>query len=259
MFYNELDVLELRFTVLDKYVDLFVLVESDVNHLGTQKELYYQKNQERFKKWLPKIRHIIVTSEESPKDKNPWSREKYQRSCILRGLTDVSEDSTVMISDVDEIPDLSKIKISSNQTYSVHMWMFEYSLEYLFTGEPWFGTVITNCSTVKTHGPNFFRDKRWSFPRFEYSGWHLSSFGDGAKVALKVNTFAHANDPHELEWTPETFNKLIKDGLHTDGKTRLLPRPNYVPLPASEETLIRLGLVGQSPATQHSQHRIDEE
>ena len=34
MFYNELDILELRLETLDKYVDHFVLVEAEVEHLG---------------------------------------------------------------------------------------------------------------------------------------------------------------------------------------------------------------------------------
>jgi beta-1,4-mannosyl-glycoprotein beta-1,4-N-acetylglucosaminyltransferase len=245
MFYNELDVLELRLMVLDKYVDMFVLVESEVTHKGCRKELLFEKNKSRFEKWIPKIKHIIVTEDESPKEKDPWSREKYQRSCILRGLVDVSDDSIVMISDVDEIPDLSTISYSP-QTRVVHMWMFEYSMEYMFTGEPWFGTVITDCKSIKSSGPNFFRDNRWKFPVLTYSGWHLTSFGNGEKVALKVNTFAHANDPHELSWIPETFERLIREGLHTDGKTRLLPRPSDVPLPAPMDVLIRLNLCQES-------------
>jgi len=34
MFYNEFDVLELRLSLLDKYVDRFVIVEAEVNHGG---------------------------------------------------------------------------------------------------------------------------------------------------------------------------------------------------------------------------------
>ena len=47
IFYNELDLLELRLTVLDKYVDRFVLVESEVNHIGERKPLFYAENKDR--------------------------------------------------------------------------------------------------------------------------------------------------------------------------------------------------------------------
>ena len=244
MFYNELDVLELRLTVLDEYVDRFVLVESEVNHAGGTKELLFQNNKERYSKWLHKIEHVIVTANEAPKDENPWSREKYQRECILRGLDGVPEDAIIMVSDVDEIPNLDAIPYEKlpHIICVAHMWMFYYSFDYLFTGEPWFGTVITTTETFKKFGPNSFRDNRWKFSVFHYAGWHLSSFGDGDHVANKLNTFAHSKDPHEIEWTPSVLQKLIEQGLWADGKTPLTPRPPEVPLPAPVSVLQRLGL-----------------
>ena len=47
MFYNEFDVLELRLEVLDRYVDQFVLVEAEVNHIGGPKPLFFSENKER--------------------------------------------------------------------------------------------------------------------------------------------------------------------------------------------------------------------
>jgi len=244
MFYNEFDVLELRLEVLDQYVDRFVLVESEVNHVGGPKELFFQKNKERYAKWLHKITHIIVTAEESPKDENPWSREKYQRECILKGLDSVPSDAIVMVSDVDEIPDLSTVPFEKlpHVFNSVHMWMFEYSLDYLFTGEPWFGTVITTADNFRRVGPNSLRDNRWKFPCIQYAGWHLSSFGTPEHVCNKMHTFAHAKDGHHARQTTQTFEFFIEKGLHTDGKTPLIPRPEEVPLPAPIEVLKRLNL-----------------
>ena len=121
MFYNELDTLELRLTVLDPYVDQFVLVESELTHGCQPKELHFQKNRERFEKWLPKIRHIIVTEEESPKDDNPWSREKYQRECILRGLDGIPDDAHVMVSDVDEIPNMEFVRLPETDRKSTRL------------------------------------------------------------------------------------------------------------------------------------------
>ena len=244
MFYNELDILELRLETLDPYVDRFVLVEAEVNHVGGPKELFFQKNKERFTKWLPKIHHVIVTAEEAPKEENPWCREKYQRECILRGLEDVDPSAIVMISDVDEIPDLKIVPFEKlpHIVNSVHMWMFEYSLDYLFTGEPWFGTVVTNCELLKRQGPNYFRDNRWKFPVIQYAGWHLSSFGTPQHVWNKMQTFAHAKDGHHASQTPEMFQEYITQGLHTDGKTILIPRPDQVPLPGPVKLLQRLKL-----------------
>jgi len=244
MFYNEYDILELRLEVLDRYVDRFVLVEAEVNHVGGPKELFFQKNKERYAKWLHKITHIIVTADESPKDENPWCREKYQRECILRGVQDVPDGSIIMVSDVDEIPDLSVVPFEKlpHVLNSVHMWMFEYSLDYLFTGEPWYGTVITTAELFKRAGPNALRDGRWKFPVIQFAGWHLSSFGNAEHVCNKMHTFAHAKDGHHAAQTPETFKSYIEEGIHTDGRTALMKRPEEVPLPAPVSVLQRLGL-----------------
>lgn len=244
MFYNELDILELRLELLDRYVDRFILVEAEVNHVGGPKELFFENNKQRFAKWLPKIMHIVVTAEEAPKEENPWCREKYQRECILRGLEDAGGDAIVMISDVDEIPDMSRVPFEKlpHIVNSVHMWMFEYSLNYLFTGEPWVGTVITNCELLKRQGPNYFRDNRWKFPVMQYAGWHLSSFGDAKHVLNKMQTFAHAKDGHHATQTSQKFEFFIEQGIHTDGHTPLMLRPPEVPLPAPIEVLKRLNL-----------------
>ena len=244
MFYNELDLLELRLSILDEWVDRFVLVEAEVNHVGGPKELFFQKNKERYAKWLHKITHVIVTAAEAPTDPNPWAREKYQRECIMRGIEYVPDDAIVMVSDVDEIPDMTKIPFEHLPAVvcSVHMWMFEYSLDYVFTGEPWFGTVMTNCELFKRMGPNYFRDHRWKFPVFQFSGWHLSSFGTPMTIWTKFQTYAHAKDGHHDNQTPKTFEDFIERGLHTDGKTELVRRGPEVPLPAPVEVLRRLNL-----------------
>jgi beta-1,4-mannosyl-glycoprotein beta-1,4-N-acetylglucosaminyltransferase len=245
MFYNELDVLELRLEMLDEYVDRFVLVESELNHVGTEKELFFQRNKKRFEKWMHKIEHVIVTAEESPKDENPWCREKHQRECILRGLDGVPPTAIVMVSDVDEIPDMTKVPYEQlpHVVTSLHMWMFEYSLKYLFTGEPWFGTSITNCEIFKRVGPNYLRENRWKFPKINEAGWHLSSFGTPMHVWNKMQTYAHGRDPQRSSETPGMFEAWIESGTHTDGKTPLVPRPANVPLPGPIETLKRLNLI----------------
>ena len=245
MFYNELDVLELRLTVLDPFVDLFVLVEAEVNHVGGPKELFFEKNKERFSKWLSKIQHIIVKAEECPTDENPWSREKYQRSCILRGLEGVDNGATIMVSDLDEIPDMEKIRWEhmTPVVCSIHMYMFEYSFKYIFTGEPWIGTVITNCEIFKRVGPNYLRDNRWKFPVLQNSGWHLSSFGNSKHVYNKLQTYAHGKDAERASETPELFDKYIREGIHLDGKTELIVRPDDIPLPASLDVLRRVNLL----------------
>lgn len=243
MFYNELDILELRLEVLDKYVDRFVLVESEVTHVGGPKPLFFTQNKERFAKWNHKIRHIVMTAEEAPKETDPWHRETYQRNCILRGLDGIDDNDVVFISDVDEIPDMTKY-IPAELVVAFHMELFIYSLDYTCDVEPWVGTVATSCAMVKHHGPNAFRSNRWKFPLIKNAGWHLSYFGDFKHVLNKLNTFAHAldkNDHRHLQ-TPENIKAWIENGKFVDGKTQLMPRGPGVPLPGPIPTLKRLNL-----------------
>lgn len=246
MFYNELDILELRLEVLDRCVDRFVLVEAEVNHVGGSKELFFQKNRDRYAKWLHKITHVVVSAAEAPKDESPWSREKFQRECIMRGLDEVPNDAIVMVSDVDEIPDLTKVPYERlpSLVCSVHMLMFQYSFDYIFTGEPWIGTVVTTCEVFRRFGPNKLRDGRWHLPVFQEAGWHLSSFGDEKHVLNKLRTFAHAkdNNNHRHLQTEENIRMWIDKGIWPDGETALTPRPPEARLPAPVEVLRRLGL-----------------
>lgn len=228
MFYNELDVLELRLSILDEYVDMFVLVESDTTHIGTPKELVFEQNKQRYARWLPKIRHIIA--KDMPTDENPWSREKYQRHCILDGLNDVPDDAIIMISDVDEIPNMKVAHMVDDKTTVCHMHMFEYSYKYTFIGEQWFGTVLTRSKEFKALQPNFFRDYRWRFATIPYAGWHLTSFGDAQTVYKKLKTYAHAKDPGREHQTLENITRYIEEGIHhTGGKLIKTPIDTLMP------------------------------
>ena len=55
MFFNELDLLEIRLNILDPYVDYFVISECDTTFSGNPKKLYYEENKDRFKKFHHKF------------------------------------------------------------------------------------------------------------------------------------------------------------------------------------------------------------
>lgn len=226
-FYNEIDILKKRLRYLDSIVDKFVLVESTVTHRGESKELYYEKHKKEFSKWNDKIIHIVV--EDNPEDKNPWSRENFQRNCITRGLEDISDNDIIMISDVDEIPDKSIVKIPMNaQICSFNMTAFQYNFNYIQVHEPWFGTVMTTKHTLKTYTPQKLREMRWSVPYYKDAGWHLSSFGDETFVANKIHNYAHCHDDVSQYKNKEIFKKFIKDGIHADGKNVLSKTPEAI-------------------------------
>lgn len=98
----------MRLEELNDHVDYFVLVESIETQRGDPKPLYFQENRHLFKKYLPKIKHIIVdeclTDTIDPTTGLCWDRENFQRKCIMRGLQQCDNLDIIMISDLNEIP-----------------------------------------------------------------------------------------------------------------------------------------------------------
>ena len=221
IFYNEFDILKKRLRYLDSVVDKFVLVESTVTHRGEPKELFFENNKELFSEWIDKIIHIIVR--DNPEDKDPWSRENFQRNCITRGLNGVPQDALIMVSDVDEIPNKDFIKLPSNvEACSFNMIAFQYSFKYIQTHEPWFGTVLTRKEFLVKVTPQQLRDNRWRVPFYKNAGWHLSSFGDETFVANKIHNYAHCHDESSQNKNVGVFKQYIENGIHADGKNKLV-------------------------------------
>jgi beta-1,4-mannosyl-glycoprotein beta-1,4-N-acetylglucosaminyltransferase len=171
---------------------------------------------------MHKIRRVIV--EDNPTDANPWSRENHQRNCITRGLDGIDDDAIVMISDVDEIPNLKAVQ-PQDMTYSLDMITFNYSLNYIQTFERWFGTVVTHKRDIVEHGAQYFRDRRSRFPVLEFAGWHFTSFGDLDFVTNKLKHFSHCD---EEGFDHNNTEKYISEGLSHNGKFKLTPTPQYI-------------------------------
>src|SRR5437773_12198025 len=103
IFYNELDLLEIRLYELEPVVDKFVLVEGTHTHQGREKPLYFDENKSWFSKY--NIQHVIVPTKHpnSPTAEMVWDNEIFQRNAIAEGFT-AFRDDIAMMSDVDEIP-----------------------------------------------------------------------------------------------------------------------------------------------------------
>lgn len=113
-FFNELELLEIRLNELNDVVDVFVLAEARHTFQKKPKELIFEKNKERFVKFLPKIRHIIV--DDLPgffykwRRPNAWDVSDFQKGQVVRGLFDAKPTDTLIFSDVDEIPKASAVR-----------------------------------------------------------------------------------------------------------------------------------------------------
>ena len=112
-FFNEEQIVDLRLNILEKFVDFFVIVESTCDHQGNAKKLNFDL--EKFKKFKKKIIYIVVDdTAEAIKKKHISGEslvEQHQRNSIMRGLEKSSEEDLIILSDADEIPDLTKLII----------------------------------------------------------------------------------------------------------------------------------------------------
>src|SRR5437660_7612942 len=87
MFFNELDLLEIRLIELNGLVDYFVLVEATRTHTGFPKPLYFTEHKNRFAPFLDRIIHVVVDDlPDETTDTNPFISDQMQRHAIVRGL-----------------------------------------------------------------------------------------------------------------------------------------------------------------------------
>ena len=208
MFFNELELLKIRFEELYNTIDKFVLVEATQTHSGKQKPLWYQENKKNYEQYADKIIHVII--DDFPDDPNPWIKEKFQRDQIVRGLTDVKDSDIVIVSDADEIPRAQVVK-----TYNGgYIGKLVQSCFYYFMnlkGHEWFESSISRWEYIKNMGCT---GARYVYGTGIFNGgWHFSYLGGWQAIRMKLESFAHQelnNDKYNSEeYISQCINKSI--------------------------------------------------
>ena len=234
MFFNELDLLEIRLNELDSVVDYFVLVEATKTHSGIDKPLYFDINKDRYQKFLHKIIHIVV--DDMPDTEDAWDREFYQRNAVMRGLICCSDDDIIMVSDVDEIPSSSallqykdnyadyKNNISHiflrNYRYYINnildadiLWTSLFLVPYKILTERLITDIRGRGGSCNSNNP------------FIVGGWHFSYLGGVDDIVRKIESFAHQELNNDVIKNKERINHIINSGqdlIVDDTKYRLL-------------------------------------
>lgn len=243
MFYNELDILEIRLYELYDVVDYFILVEATGTHNGNKpKPLYFQENKSRYAKYLDKIIHITINYMENfdymknlPKTSTDhWYREHYQRECIRQGLLqlNLNDNDLLIVSDTDEIVKRSiitdirtdKLKITDD-LYNLELTLYYYNIEYTRSTK-WYQAKLIKYSRTKTNESlTKIRYKKHA-PCIKDAGYHLSYFGDVDFIQNKIESFAESIEYSEKgkskEYLKECYDKKI---LHFNNKKLI-----YIPL-----------------------------
>ena len=128
--------------------------------------------------------------------------EQHQRNCLINGLKSADENDLIILSDADEIPDLSKLnQIDKKTTYtacSQMMFMYKLNLQNLDESN-WIGSKISlkkNISSMQKLRELKF--KKFSFWRIDRpniqiikGGWHFSFLQTPKQILNKIKSFSH--------------------------------------------------------------------
>ncbi len=189
MYYDEDMILDIRLNILDKYVTYFVICEANFNHNGTKREFKFDLK--KFSKFREKIIYIQLTEE--PKnlriidDKDDRSlknskildnallRENLQRNFLQSEIQKFHDEDLIIISDLDEIPNLEKFVYKKKITFFEQK-MFYYKLNLLHENFSWYGSKLTK----KKHliSPQWLRNIKSK----KYSFWRIDTYFSKKKI-----------------------------------------------------------------------------
>ncbi len=243
MYFDEDLLLDLRLNHLNQFVKKFVITEATYTHNGSKKKLKFDIN--NFKKFKDKITYIVVDKEpknilelnegESKEKRgeklilNGMARDYFQRESLQRGLSESSAEDLILISDLDEIPNLSGLNFSNikNNILIFEQKMFYYKFNLYYQDYTWLGTKATKKKNF--YSPQWLRNikgKKYSKWRFDilfskkkYSnlyfvkngGWHFTCLRTPEELEKKLLNFAHHYEFEESGLKIDDLKKLISE------------------------------------------------
>ena len=223
MYFDEEVTLDVRLNTLDKYVDHFVIVEANFTHRGDSRKLLF--NHEKFKKFKHKIIYLVFDKQPDNIQKvyekddeniksqkyimNALFRENGQRNHINQGILNANVEDIIMISDVDEIPNIDNINFSEidEKIILFKQDMFYYKFNLSIPEFKWTGTKA--CKFKNFISPQWLRnikDRKYPFYRLDTlfskkkyidvkivndGGWHFSNIKTAKEIEYKLKSYLH--------------------------------------------------------------------
>ena len=246
IFFNELELLEMRLNILDDVVDYFVLTESPFTVSGNEKPLYYQENKDMFGKFNDKIVHHIT--EEIPndfnhmlekskfhvayKDPDPYGTPminlpvRFQRALFNRNNSafgiekaGVTDDDLVITSDADEIVNPLLLQdlewFNPNNHYVAECRAFYYKLNFLYQ-EDWMGSRLCTWKHLKNTTIDQHRQDHENAHKIQDAGWHFSFLGNAENFKLKLASYEHTEN--NTDTVTRNAEEKIESGLDPLGR-----------------------------------------
>ena len=243
MYFDEEIVLDTRLNYLDQYVDFFVIIESCFTHKGDKRKLNF--NIKKFDKFKDKIIYLVYDKE--PKNIRPITkddtqiiklekniinaghRENSQRNFIDLGLKNAEKDDLILLSDVDEIPNLKDINFSkiNNKIILFKQDMFYYKFNLKLPNMEWTGTKA--CKKKYLINPQWLRnikDRKYPIYRLDVlfsekkyidvkiinkGGWHFSNIKSPQEIEHKLRSYLHHREFDLVPLDVDGIKKIMKN------------------------------------------------
>ncbi len=237
-FYDENFILDVRFNILDQFVDKFVICESAYSHSGKKKKFNFDIS--KFEKFKHKIIYLKIdhepknliyksTNNENTKENtkdvriNAIKRIAYQRNFLKEGIFDASSNDLIFYSDNDEIPKLNDANLDKiqNKLIFFKQKLFYYKFNLFCDRYDWYGTK--GCKkkdlidfewlrNIKTKKYNFYRFDT-IFSKTKYTdvkiindgGWHFSQL---KKIDDIYSKLTNSEDHQEFKDTGKKISDI---------------------------------------------------
>ena len=238
-YYDEDLLLDFRLNCLNEYVHKFIIVESCYTHSGEKRKLLFDIN--KFKFFKNKITYLI--SDKLPDNLlkrnnndtfdqtnskiilNTISREVLQRNKISEGIKEAEPEDIIIISDLDEIPNLENFNFREVKSKLILFTQkfYHYRFNLKLDNSNWYGSKA--CKKKHLLSPQWLRNiksKKYPFWRLDTlfsktkyqdihtispGGWHFSNLKSAEGIEKKMRTYGHHR---EYELNPIGVNG-IKD------------------------------------------------
>tara|TARA_X000000950_G_scaffold82677_1_gene104036 strand:+ start:262 stop:1077 length:816 start_codon:yes stop_codon:yes gene_type:complete len=226
--------LDMRLNILDKFVDYFVIIEGNKTWQNNPKKFRFDIN--KFKNFKNKI--IYIPIDDLPDGKDPYLRENFQRNCIKRGIEKADDNDLIIISDLDEIPNPTRIKYfkQSNKYAVFKQKHFYYKLNLQSQKTPfWFGSRI--CVKKYLKSPQWLRNLKfkkrpfWRIDKIRLNniidngGWHFCNLKKPVELLYKYRNLCETDDPYNFnDKIDEKYLKLDEITKRVNMKADIIGR-----------------------------------
>jgi len=239
MYYDEDLILDIRLNVLNEYVSKFIICEASFNHNGTKREFNFDI--EKFSKFKDKIIYLplrdqpknikTINNSDSQDIKNSKTldnaliRENFQRNYLFNGIKKFDDEDLIIISDLDEIPNLENFTYDAKITFFKQK-MFYYKLNLIHKNFVWYGSKISKKKDLIS--PQWLRNIKskkyplWRldtiFSNTKYNninfindgGWHFTNVKSPEKIDHKMKNFLHHLEYEESGLNVDDVKEIIE-------------------------------------------------